>query len=236
MSYTAVIVEPRCHPALELVLLNFNKNLDDNWIFLIYHGNNNEQFIKDIIQNNDTFSTRNIQLVTLNVDNLSVSDYNKLFFTDFFYENINTEMFLIFQTDTLISDVYNKNIYDFMEYDYVGAPWKCGFVGNGGFSLRRKSKMIEMKNIGEFCFDNGNGEDLFFSHAIPLCEDKKLDLDFELNKPSFNKAQEFSVELCFFDKSVGFHKPWSYLSESEIEILKTHFFDLEKLINIHRNS
>jgi hypothetical protein len=232
MAYTAVIVEPRSHRALELVLLNFNRNLDDNWSFLIYHGNNNEQFIKDIIRNNDTFTTRTIQLVSLNVDNLSISDYNKLFFTDFFYENIHTEMFLIFQTDTLISDVYNKNIYDFMEYDYVGAPWKSGFVGNGGFSLRRKSKMIEMKNIGKFDFDNGNGEDLFFSNSF---EDTKLLLDVELNKPSFDKAQQFSVETVFFDKSIGLHKPWSYLSESEIEILKTHFFNLEKLIHIHRN-
>jgi hypothetical protein len=60
MSYTAVIVEPRCHPALELVLSNFNRNLDGNWKILIYHGNNNEQFIKDIIERDEIFSSRNI--------------------------------------------------------------------------------------------------------------------------------------------------------------------------------
>ena len=234
MSYTAVIVEPRCHPALELVLLNFNRNLDDNWNFLIYHGNNNEQFIKDIIGNHNTeFSSRNIKLVSLNVDNLAINDYNKLLFTDFFYENIHTEMFLIFQTDTLLSDVYNKNIYDFMEYDYVGAPWASGpieiTVGNGGFSLRKKSKMIEMKNIGGFCFDNGNGEDMFFSNNFQ-------NKDFEVNKPSFHEAKQFSVEAVFYHKSVGLHKPWGYLNESEIEVLKRHFFDLEKLIGIHRNA
>ena len=147
MSYTAVIVEPRCHQALELVLLNFNRNLDDNWKIIIYHGNNNERFVKDIISGQEIFSSRNVQFVSLNVDNLSINDYNKLLFTDFFYENIDTEMFLIFQTDTLLSDVYNKNIYDFMEYDYVGAPWASRAVGNGGFSLRKKSKMIEIKNI-----------------------------------------------------------------------------------------
>ena len=230
MSYTAVIVEPRCHLALELVLLNFNRNLDDNWKFIIYHGNNNEQFIKDIIGNNNEFSGRNIKLVALNVDNLSINDYNKLLFTDFFYENIDTEMFLIFQTDTLLSDVYNKNIYDFMEYDYVGAPWANSpieiTVGNGGFSLRKKSKMVEMKNIGGFCFDNGNGEDMFFSNNFQ-------NKDFQVNKPSLHQAQQFSVETVFYDKSVGLHKPWGYLNEPEIEILKTHFFDLEKLIDIH---
>jgi hypothetical protein len=167
-------------------------------------------------------------LVSLNVDNLSVNDYNKLLFTDFFYENIDTEMFLIFQTDTLLSDVYNKNIYDFMAYDYVGAPWASRAVGNGGFSLRKKSKMIEMKNIGGFSFDNWYGEDLFFSNT---CVEYPLDVD--INKPSFDDAQKFSVETVFYDKSVGIHKPWLYLTEENIEILKTHFFDLEKLIDIH---
>jgi hypothetical protein len=170
-------------------------------------------------------------LVSLNVDNLSINDYNKLLFTDFFYENIDTEMVLIFQTDTLLSDVYNKNIYDFMEYDYVGAPWANSpieiAVGNGGFSLRKKSKMIEMKNIGGFFFDNGNGEDMFFSNNFK-------NKDFQVNKPSFYEAQKFSVETVFYDKSVGLHKPWLYLSEPEIELLKTHFFDLKKLIDIHK--
>jgi hypothetical protein len=75
-------------------------------------------------------------------------------------------MFLVFQTDSMI---LNKDrIYDFMNYDYVGAPFNTKFkwlqkypktdfynVGNGGLSLRRKSKMMEillnnkLKNINE---------------------------------------------------------------------------------------
>jgi hypothetical protein len=60
-------------------------------------------------------------------------------------------MFLVFQLDTLISDVYHSKIYDFMQYDYVGAPLPLHFelnlgtlVGNGGLSLRKKSKMLEV--------------------------------------------------------------------------------------------
>ena len=47
----------------------------------------------------------------------------------------------------------NKDIInDFLEYDYVGAPWiitaytftkNCSYIGNGGFSLRRKSKIAK---------------------------------------------------------------------------------------------
>jgi hypothetical protein len=49
--------------------------------------------------------------------------------------------------------------------------------------------------------------------------------DFQVNKPSFYEAQKFSVETVFYEKSVGIHKPWGYLSKSEIEILKTNFKD-----------
>ena len=65
------------------------------------------------------------------------------------HDYIKTEMFLIFQTDTLILN--KEKIYDFMNYDYVGAPFNRNFnwrrnypltdfydVGNGGLSLRRK--------------------------------------------------------------------------------------------------
>ena len=45
MLYTAVIIEPREHPALLFVLTNFLKNLSDDWSFIIYHGTNNIDFI-----------------------------------------------------------------------------------------------------------------------------------------------------------------------------------------------
>ena len=60
--FTAVIVEPRLHKALELVLLNFNKNLDEQWSFLIFHGNNNKEFISNIIEKNKI--KREVRLVS----------------------------------------------------------------------------------------------------------------------------------------------------------------------------
>ena len=60
-KYTAMIIEPRCHPALELVLKNFNKNLNEDWQFLIFHGNNNLDHINNII-NQHEFNDRQIKL------------------------------------------------------------------------------------------------------------------------------------------------------------------------------
>ena len=41
-KYTAIIVEPREHPALEYVLQNFNDNLSNEWQFILFYGNKNK--------------------------------------------------------------------------------------------------------------------------------------------------------------------------------------------------
>lgn len=211
-NYTAIIIEPRQHKALELVLSNFMENLDKRWNFIIFHGIDNEEYIKNIISNNELDYNR-IKMVNLNVHNLTIGDYNSLFYDKLFYDYIPTEMFLVFQTDTLICKKYKDLIYDFMKYDYVGAPWvetnwnqdTCtNKVGNGGLSLRRKSKMLELLNN---CNHNNANEDFFFSKLICNCN-----YDVELNKPSEADAKKFAIEHIYNDKTFGVHKPWLYIN------------------------
>jgi len=54
------------------------------------------------------------------------------------HKHINTNHCLITQHDGWI---VNPDKWDdaFLNYDYIGAPWPSGKVGNGGFSLRTKS-------------------------------------------------------------------------------------------------
>ena len=223
--YTALIIEPRKHNALKLVLSNFNQNLNEDWKFLIYHGNSNKQLIEEITKNNKM--DHRCKMISLNIDNLSIDGYNKLFYTEYFYSNINTEYFLVFQTDTLISNKYKDNIYKFLNYDYVGAPWKLiNKVGNGGLSLRKKSKMLEMLKKGGYIKNNGevHYEDRFFTNT---CGN---DIGIELNVPTIEQAKEFSVETIFSNNSFGLHKPWNYLTTMEINLLKKNFPELEELI------
>jgi hypothetical protein len=81
-------------------------------------------------------------MLNLNVDNLTIPDYNNLFINNYdFYDYIPTEIFLVFQTDTMINTQYKHLINDFLEYDYVGAPW------NGGGGRSRKWWIIIEKKI-----------------------------------------------------------------------------------------
>jgi len=170
-KYTAVIVEPRKHAALSFVLENFLKNLSNEWNIIIFHGNLNIDFVNNIISNKLNNYKERISTINLNINNLTRDEYSLLFKQKFFYHRIPTETFLVFQTDSIIFEKNKELINNFLKYDYVGAPWSWSpkgvnnFVGNGGLSLRKKSKMIEIiqKDV-----DNNNViEDVYNS-----CTDK----------------------------------------------------------------
>jgi hypothetical protein len=194
--YTAIIVEPREHKALHFVVKNALDNLTDDWNVIIFHGNKNIDFVNNIA--NDL--GRRVTTHKLNVDNLAPHEYSKLLMDRNFYNNVPTEMFLVFQTDSMIFARNKDRINDFLKYDYVGAPWphEQNQVGNGGFSLRRKSKMIEIieKETKPEC--QYFPEDLFF--ALPKI--------VSLYKPSYEEAQLFSFEYEFYTNCFGCHKPW----------------------------
>lgn len=179
MLYTAIIIETRCHPAMNFVLTNFLENLDERWSFMIFHGINNKEWLEDIINSNFNLSKNRITLVNLNVTNIEPLDgYSKYMTSNNFINKIPTEIFLIFQTDTMISSLNKNLIYDFIDYDYVGAPWFKtegsnnpfdGNVGNGGLSLRKKSKMLEV--IHNVPYPENMAEDEYYcihNKTIPL--------------------------------------------------------------------
>jgi hypothetical protein len=157
-----------------------------------------------------------IQLNNLNVSNLSWNQYNTLCASSDFLKKIPTECFLIFQVDTMVFPSEKNLIYEFIKYDYVGAPWLkhgkthsnfTGKVGNGGLSLRRKSKMLEI--IKKVPYKDGMAEDAYY------CIHNKV---VQLYRPTYEEAQLFSMETCYSPRCFGLHKAWSYQADKREEI------------------
>jgi hypothetical protein len=245
--YTAVIIEPREHKALAFVLNNFLENLDDRWNIIVFHGNKNKEHVENIINTSLEKYKDRISLIDLKVDNLgSSNEYSSVLLDKNFYDYIPTEIFLIFQTDTLICSKHKDMIYDFIDYDYVGAPiytkkneknelyWaykenipenRTGEVGNGGLSLRKKSKMLEILNKCKITNDEQRKyEDLFFSFP---CEDIN-----GYKKPEYKISKNFSIENIINDKSFGLHKPWEIIDiDKEI---KDWCPDVKKLYELNQ--
>lgn len=227
--YTAIIIEPRRHPALQFVLKNFLENLDERWQFIIFHGTDNEQWLRDMIDTEFIPDKDRIQLNNLNVPNIAWEEYNRLCTSAEFIEQIPTEIFLIFQTDTMICPSEKNMIYEFIKYDYVGAPWLKtpgssnefdGKVGNGGLSLRRKSKLLEI--IKKYPYAYGIAEDGYFC----VYNDT-----IELHRPSYEEAQLFSMETVFSPRCFGLHKAWLYQGD-KIEEIESRFPGYKELIRL----
>jgi hypothetical protein len=243
-EYTAIIIEPRKHKAMEFVLKNFAENLDERWNFIVFHCNLNERFVRDIVDNKLKKYSHRITLSNLGVDNLSIAQYSELFFNPAFYENIPTEMFLVFQTDTIILSKNKDNIYKFMDFDYVGSPWnekirhwilanKVTMVGNGGLSLRRKSKMVENLKYTDNCLDTHKQQFYGKFIAEDQCFNGGFSPDVKMKIPSVSEAMYFGVESIYSDKAFGVHKPWSFLSNDDLNKNKQNCKSLNKLIELN---
>lgn len=231
--YTAVIIEYRISDLFELVLDNFYKHLDKRWNFMFFCTNNNADFLLNLInmrfaneKNRTTFVVLDInEPIAIDKQYKHFVDYdiNKIYTSDILYNMIPTEIILMFQLDTLLSDKYYNNIYNFMEYDYVGAPWigESEVCGNGGLSLRKKAKMLEIINDKNYYLNaNKNlhyNEDTYFSHYP------------NINSPKRDLAKTFAVETYYYDKPAGIHKAFAYINEEQYKELMTHFPKLHEL-------
>ena len=225
-KYTAIIIEPREHKALEFVLQNFNDNLSNEWQFVVCHGNKNKEYTENICKK--VFIPERVKLVDLKVDNLNPVTYSGIFLNKEFYDNITTEHFLVFQTDSIICSKNKYLINNFLKYDYVGAPWlNNGGVGNGGLSLRKKSKMLEIVNNCKVKDENNNYlmEDRVFSYS---CN------NIPVYKPSEEEASQFSIEGVISNKSFGLHKSYDYLDKNEINNVKGWCPEIEKLTELNK--
>jgi hypothetical protein len=221
-----VFIELRKLPHIYFILRNTIRVLDSSWSHTIVCGNENYDFMKEVVKK----INRKIRLIKLEKDNLTRMEYSIMLLTSDFYKQFTGKYLLIYQEDTIIfKDIPNKYFF----YDFVGAPLpnnKKGF--NGGFSLRKKDKMIK---ICETVFDIKKNK---FQAAKNFLEEKieyldSKEIDYKKNKnfaflykieeslledlllcencsllPDFNSAKEFSVEKYYTNHPIGGHQFW----------------------------
>ena len=144
-KYEAVLIEFRKLPHIEFLVRNTIHKLNSEWSHTIICGNLNYNFIVNICKQ----ISPNIKIIRLPYDNMTQNEYSNYLCTLEFWNLLVGEKILIYQEDTCI---FKHNINDFLEWDYIGAPWSLlqndtpNCVGNGGFSLRTKQCMIDVIN------------------------------------------------------------------------------------------
>ncbi len=141
----------------------------------------------------------------------SIHEYNKHLTSLDFWNQFEEENVLIIQHD---SAILRNGIEDYYQYDYIGAPikWIDFPAMNGGFSLRRKSAMINV--IKNYHYNGLENEDMYFCNGL-----KQLNG----NLPTFDVAKSFSCETIFNLGSLGYHAIDKYLTSQQINQIKTQY-------------
>jgi hypothetical protein len=211
----AILIEFRVLPHVEFIIKNAIVKLGDSFSHTIVCGNENYSMMKQIC---DAISSE-IKIIKLEKNNITINEYNNLFYDLSFWEMFYGNKLLFYQEDTII---FKNNIHEFLQYDYVGAPWdlepKSNFpsVGNGGFSLRNRNMLMgivrdrgEMNDFNSVNKRHKSGtvlenipEDIFFSLSL-----MKSGMG---NVPDANVASYFSTENVVNKESLGGHQFWLY--------------------------
>jgi len=98
---------------------------------------------------------------------------------------------------------------EWLEYDYIGAVWHDGAVGNGGFSLRSK-RLLEALRDERFTAP-------FFPEDEKICRDWKplLEKDYGIKIAPPEIAADFSIEGGRYTNQFGFHSFYTKLPKSK---------------------
>jgi len=212
--YEAVFIDFRILPHIEFLIRNIILKLGSSWSYTIICGIDNYEHMCEIVRN----INKNIKIIKLEYNNLSQGEYSKLLTTKFFWDKLYGEQILIYQEDSL---VFNRNIKPFLKYDFIGAPFgrekndTSNGVGNGGFSLRTKYKMLEViekckledlnvnsstQNFMDMANLKYPPEDVYFSKNMQ---------DFKIGDVAdWDTAYQFSSEQVFNPNSFGGHQFW----------------------------
>jgi hypothetical protein len=223
MLDVAVIVEPRLHPNL--------KNVIDNMIYfsnvkiMIFHSDINSFFLLSHYKNNNRIILK--KLTRLRNNNLTICEYNTLLTSMTFWNSIEGENVLIFQTDScLCQHINNFDFEQFKDYGFIGAPCreinnKYNTWRNGGFSIRKKSLTLKCLKILQPYEKVTINEDKFYT---VLCKD--------IIKPApYDLSLKFSIEKYYNNNPIGLHKTWLYIKQEQWNELKNKYPHIGLIFN-----
>jgi hypothetical protein len=216
----SLIIETRVLPETEFIIKNTIQKLGDGWGHIVVCHEDNHNQIEKIC------STISDQIEIKKIDSkLNRNTYNNLCLDINFWETINCEKVLVYQTDTFIFKNFDEK---FLEYDWIGGVWsdihvkhiqqKLGWQDlwgcNGGLNLRTVSVIKEILKTQPLVKDIFGGtdylpEDTFFSWHIK--NNYKL--------PPKEICEEFSNDKKFELNIFGTHQPWNGNMENFIKFV-----------------
>lgn len=170
-SKVALLIENRRNPILAPLMLHFMAVVPPDWRFRFMGSEDSVSFLNESVAIRQQVSTGKLDLtyIPANMTTGSQEEISRFLTNLWMYETVlqPAEWLLVFQTDSILCANSNKNLNDYLDYDWVGAPWNPDgrFGGNGGLSLRRVSAIIDVLRNQERA-DGSEAEDVWLTERL----------------------------------------------------------------------
>jgi hypothetical protein len=207
MGYAAILVDSRPQTGLNQVIDAHRRYLPAGWDCLIFTCAKNNYVERNGVRRVD-------------IDEKTTDCYEKVssfLASPWIWDQLKDyERVLLFQQD---SKLLRNGIEEFLEWDWIGAPWKfCApwrikrkligkRVGNGGLSIRNPKLLLNITRSAPW---DGRHEDVFFVRRM-----KK----FGGRIAPVEAAKKFSCETIFALGTVGCHAIERYFSNAQVRMI-----------------
>lgn len=149
VSKVALLIENRALPTLAPLLLHFIAVVPPDWRFRFMGSPESVASVNSscAVRSQVDAGKLDLTYIPTNMSTDGQEMISRFLTTLWLYEAVlrPAEWLLVFQTDSILCANSRQNLNDFLDYDWVGAPWNPSgrFGGNGGLSLRRVSAISE---------------------------------------------------------------------------------------------
>jgi hypothetical protein len=199
--YIALIIDDRATQKVVTTVINVLQHIPSDWKVQIFTHNEHWSFYKQsslspFIINDRVFMTP----INFPRNNMSGADFINLFLTSLsLWRRVQGDKVLYFQIDSAICSNSSYKITDFLHYDFIDAPWRTGGCCNGGFSIRSRTKTLQMLESGRIHYPlHQINEDGWYTNNLP---------NFNGIVAPIPVAKTFSVETIYHPRPFAVHKP-----------------------------
>lgn len=164
----ALLIENRPNPILAPLLLHFMSVVPPDWRFRFMGSIESVHSINQslAIRNQVAIGKLDLTYIPANMSTAGQEMISRFLTNLWLYETVlqPAEFLLVFQTDSMLCANARDSINNWLEYDWVGAPWNPQGQGggNGGLSLRKVSSIIDVLHK-QTRADNSEPEDVWLS-------------------------------------------------------------------------
>ncbi|ESZ90840.1 hypothetical protein SBOR_8785 [Sclerotinia borealis F-4128] len=201
----AFMIETRPLPHLPLQLTHMTSVIPPEWTFKFMGSNTSINYLLGFHHLKHLVASKKLTLIPLPSHwNVSNRESISQMFTDpeLYKFLLPAEHLLVFQPDSIFCTKAPTTLNDFIQYDYIGAPWgpNSTYGGNGGLSLRRVSSILRLLEKERRKPKDGALEDLWLSNKLNKLKGSKM--------ANAKVSKTFSVESVWDEAPLGYHIGW----------------------------